>query len=485
MAKFRCIVRTVQNGGTFDGNTPEVLSGYDPLPTQSARSYKASAVTVGRWGIGALGCKGNTPRAIAVRVYDDIQPGDRVEIRSGRPADEGNDSLDIEAALSPQDSLLETLTLGNTFPPFTLIGPTDSVNVFHDLLNGNIREDTVEFLVMEGTPAELAEIICCPPEDPNGCCCIEPLQVVIPSLEPGTYQLRPSGCTLLVEAQSEADGGILLLPESADAEDGAKVFIQRTGDHWFKVTCVDGINGVASPFGVVMDGREGVLFQNSRALGGWFANKVVPDLEPQDVTTTIAPFKDWAVREIHPEQPGNCVLPAASAVAERQLLWVTNTGNESGTPLEVNLQPQPGEYIDSEPDKQIVLTNFGDTVLILRDRSADGFRSVDNLFGRAQRLVSTGASPVTFTKGWRGRRSVLFTTQAAAATVNLPPSVATPIGCEILVASDLDDDPAVNVVANGADTIIGDGVNNATSTVAGPYIWAKFEYQGSGIWSRR
>lgn len=481
--QIHTIVRTVEAGGTFDGVTQEILGGYAPAPTASARTYKANAVTTGRFGIGALGVKGISPRLVSVRVYGAIQPGDKWQLRSARPADSGNGSNTIPDTLVPSDVVLQELPLSNTFGRFALSGTTDAVAIFHDLIGGSIHADTAEIMVIDGTELELNALVQILNPPGVDCCCVQALDVTIPDTpEEEFYQLPSSQCALLVVAESEVNGGQLRLP--AEPKDGDSVWVTRRGRFWFRVVADVQVNGVDAPFGVVMDSdEESVLFRYSEA-AGWFGNKPVPQVQPELVTDSIPVFPGpQAVRVIHLDVSGDTTLPSVLGIAPGQLLWVTNNGADSGNPTQAIVRPFPGELIDGRPDLAIPLANKQDTLLLLRDGDLQtpGWRSVNNLFGRYDQTERITVAPFTkiYTAGWRGRRVLILDGDG---TVTLPPGLSTPIGCQLLAISLGAGIPAlVPISADGQ--IVGLGNAPAASINVLSKFWVLLEYQGNGLWS--
>lgn len=160
----RVIARTVTANAIFDGATNEDPAGYNPAPTQPGLCHKAGG-TVGVFGFGVLGGRGNAVRVVKTRIIGQPQPGDKVEIRSGvagqAPAgDVANDSLQVPAGYAPQNQVLEVLPLPTNFDdaPTALLGPLDRIAVFHNELG---HESTVEFMVIEGDTTSLAALVCC------------------------------------------------------------------------------------------------------------------------------------------------------------------------------------------------------------------------------------------------------------------------------------------------------------------------------------
>lgn len=398
--KQRMIVRSVIAGQTFNGVTSDTATGYFPVPTQNARSFK-SGNTVGRFGFGLQGRKGIAPCLAKVRVYGTIQGGDRVEIHSGVSGDapvgdRANDPVGtsatgpVELAQIPQNQPLQTFALTNNFDgPWMMLGPTDAICVFH---TAAVAGDTVEILILEGDPAELAAVQCCAQECDCSDCDIDTLEAEGGS--EGNLELEAWDCEQSIVVSAGFAGQVVTLPLLTGMTLGAQAFVRReAGTPWFTLAAAAGedINGVTSPAGIIFeDDDKGVLIR--AAAGGWMATDIVPQLTP--VLVAGAAITAWSGDKIFNLQTASATvtLPSTADIAPGQKAWITNR-NVTNVLVTLVLDDPGTENIDQQVGGTIALPNIGDTVMLERDGSA-GWRTTTNapFISVEQRLVNVAAS---------------------------------------------------------------------------------------------
>lgn len=474
---------------------PKAPNGFGSTPVQTVPTQNTprlwaaiSEGAVGRFswrsllrGPGALGTEpdgGNIAALVRVRCITPPTVGDYIEQRSANISEQVNPP-GLDLALAPQ------IPLTQQWSRPIVLDPTDALVVRHTNSQQGAAQITIEV-------AEFSDELYAIWVGQQGCgcdcndgeiqCCGEETRLIaIADEDIGGVQLEPSAFSLSVNVTSEIPNGLLLLPLVGNTVPGARVFVRREpGSSWFTVASPSGVNGIVAPDGIILDtDGEGVLFELTNG-EGWTASKEHRDLEPVPVTTTIGTFSGVAVRVIRATVAGNLRLPAAGTVAQQQLLVVTKDVDAGGNNFEVALLPSAGETIDGEVNKQIILTNISDTVFLIRDDASPtpGWRSVTNLFGRANRLIDTpDVAAYVIPQGVRGVRTYRATRDPQVIT--LPLVAATPIGYAARIFSTHAN--GVQVQA-GDGTLVGLGASGAVVTQA-QYVVRQYMYEGEGIWT--
>lgn len=447
---------------TFNGTTEDPGKYKPPLNGNEPRCIEVLPdEDTGRFPFHKLARPGTSGLIAYIRCHGEALGGDMIQVRS-RKAGEGQALLPDDPPPLVDDALLESRPLTTTWSAPFLIGPTDAFAIIAR------SPRNVEFCLYdledEGFKSWLQS----------------PAAAIAAAFPPAerriittTGPILPWAGLLYASAQIEGTNNVLTLPSASSMKIGDRMSLDRQGLDLFRVVPAAGdrINGLSDTDGariLFAEAHIGVIFERVDA-DGWFATADAQGLTQENLNTAagIPVFEGDAVFNLTLAAAGTFTLPSTTLIGVGQRVTLNNLGPSGvqivvADPLQETIDGAFGNNGGILRDVQLPLA--GDNVVLERvgEGPGAGWKTVDNRSNLNQRTIDEPNVNVPLNQGWKGLR-IYRLTNAAAATLTLPPFAVTPQGCEILVRG-TQQPPTVTTMIAG-EFIVGGGVAPATNVV--------------------